>query len=902
MAVHLNSVDIVKGWTRATSVVWIMLAVSELDPSEESTKAFVKPLEKVLDRAWLLPMHVVIGMSKDQQSFRNMSLSFRGAERQSPSVLQMALRFSVIMERQATTMSGNTESRLKKVIKQFNESDGLHVKHQVDSEKERTILNLIVGTCKATRDVMSQHLAFAKWRESAFSTDLLKGSRWLLGARPKGLPESLHEALVVTPESQTMLMQLHVKRFLQATRRVKPTQRGRARISPEEFDRLVDYSCMFAFLRQSAKTATSDPKVDEKLLEAFMARCLVGVWDYFQDIEAVVTSKNPSFQLRSLIVWSDLVEPPMLPASLQGEESVDVLAAQEQASAAKFAEIKVKLAADCKAMNAFNSEKSQVAGKQHVTKVLHEKAQNETGSKVVMDFMQNHCWMGLVADWSMPAEVDVMLRATAARNQVALEKVNVIGWVDLTKIGVVTQKDINKVGQWCEKLIAKNPLCTCVVMALPLLASALGCGALRTDIRKLEDKLNDYKIEFRSGVEMKATVVVNSTAYDGCLEKVCVGKGLPCVSQSEKQTHFTMSLKLTKSALLDQWKKGSGAMADRLPRYISEPNAEVMPSDPAEPTLTVCSMVDGTLCLPRNIRSEFLSDPIRGPEWRKILQEFDRCFGTSAPVPAGPSVTEAGGAGSGEPEPAPQNATPGFDWETAFDEPRAAEQWHTKYDGLIQGKFSWCPELTAYIVGDGQSSESDAPPKFKLFIEAHEAYTLPADEAFLTYGAGTWLLDSKAESFLSENSEHGHKAVECKFQSDLVPVVLEEGGHDGDLKTLRGVIQQCEAAGMVDFELGGHSFSRPAAVVQGKSGDQFDVGLKPGSCMVWRPNNLQISGLRATNAASFFLSSLLEASSTLKKVWRLRAYKPEKTLGAAKPMWFLTTTLNMAKGSVQRVV
>ena len=44
--------------------------------------------------------------------------------------------------------------------------------------------------------------------------------------------------------------------------------------------------------------------------------------------------------------------------------------------------------------------------------------------------------------------------------QVALEKVNVIGWVDLTKIGVVTQKDINKVGQWCEKLIAKNPLCS----------------------------------------------------------------------------------------------------------------------------------------------------------------------------------------------------------------------------------------------------------------------------------------------------------------------------------------------------------------------------------------------------------------------------------------------------------
>ena len=90
-----------------------------------------------------------MGMSKDQQSFKNLSLSFRGAERQPPSVLQMALRFSVIIDRQASSMTGNTEARLKKVIQQFNGSAGLHVKHQVDSEKERTILNLIIGTSKA---------------------------------------------------------------------------------------------------------------------------------------------------------------------------------------------------------------------------------------------------------------------------------------------------------------------------------------------------------------------------------------------------------------------------------------------------------------------------------------------------------------------------------------------------------------------------------------------------------------------------------------------------------------------------------------------------------------------------------------------------------------------------------
>ena len=91
---------------------------------------------------------IALNMGKDDQSFRNLSLSFRGAERQAPSVLQIALRFSKIMERQSASMAGNTEARLKRVVAAFNSSPGLHVKHQLDSDKERTILNLIIGTCK----------------------------------------------------------------------------------------------------------------------------------------------------------------------------------------------------------------------------------------------------------------------------------------------------------------------------------------------------------------------------------------------------------------------------------------------------------------------------------------------------------------------------------------------------------------------------------------------------------------------------------------------------------------------------------------------------------------------------------------------------------------------------------
>lgn len=259
-------------------------------------------------------------------------------------------------------------------------------------------------------------------------------------------------------------------------------------------------------------------------------------------------------------------------------------------------------------------------------------------------------------------------------------------------------------------------------------------------------------------------MVVNATMYDACLEKVCINMGIPCVSQSEKQAHFTCALKLTKSHLLSLWKDHSGPMTDKLPRYSAEPSADVMPASPQEPSLNICSLVDGSLCLPRNIRVEWLSDPVRSPEWKRMLVEFDRCFGTAAdPASAPAPAADDGNSNEG---------APSFDWATAFEEPTDKEAWHQKYDAKVQGKFTWCPELTAYIVDDDPAADPEAPKKYKLFIEAMEAYTLTSTDAFLTYGAGVWLLDAKAESFLNENPQ-GHRGVLCKFVSDTLPVVLE---------------------------------------------------------------------------------------------------------------------------------
>ena len=49
------SVDTIKGYTRATCVAFVALALLEMDVVENEEK--IKPLMRVLDRAWMLPMH-----------------------------------------------------------------------------------------------------------------------------------------------------------------------------------------------------------------------------------------------------------------------------------------------------------------------------------------------------------------------------------------------------------------------------------------------------------------------------------------------------------------------------------------------------------------------------------------------------------------------------------------------------------------------------------------------------------------------------------------------------------------------------------------------------------------------------------------------------------------------------
>lgn len=260
-------------------------------------------------------------------------------------------------------------------------------------------------------------------------------------------------------------------------------------------------------------------------------------------------------------------------------------------------------------------------------------------------------------------------------------------------------------------------------------------------------------------------MVVNYTLYDGTLEKVCVSRNLPVVSHTDRQAQFLTASRLIKNGLMDLWKQRQPPFNDRIPKYKADIDADNLPNPAELPELKICSFVDGALVLPRDIRAQFLTDTVRAPEWRKIIQEFDRCYGKS--VTAESEVVQSAGNES--------DATPGpVNGPVALEPAEEAAGFHSRCDAKIKAKFSWSPELMAYLVEQNPSDDTDVMAEYELYLEASADYTIGTDEPVLTYGAGSWLTDGKVENFLA-NAPSNHRGVLCKFDDDLLPVVLEAG-------------------------------------------------------------------------------------------------------------------------------
>lgn len=224
---------------------------------------------------------ILINKTTVECCFTNLQLSFRGAERQAPHVLSLALMFSKVMQASAEDgshpSSWGTEERLKAVINAFNSKDGVLAKWAVDEEKEKAILNILVGTTPTTRQLISTHLSYHKWKESSFTSELLKSSRWLLGAMPKNCKPPFKQLLAVSPSGQENFIRNHIAKYLHDTRKVRASTKPKFRPSVQEWDKVVNYTQVMEGVKAEVKEFfKEDPQkateVNARVQEAFMSR------------------------------------------------------------------------------------------------------------------------------------------------------------------------------------------------------------------------------------------------------------------------------------------------------------------------------------------------------------------------------------------------------------------------------------------------------------------------------------------------------------------------------------------------------------------------------------------------------------------------------------------------------
>lgn len=184
------------------------------------------------------------------------------------------------------------------------------------------------------------------------------------------------------------------------------------------------------------------------------------------------------------------------------------------------------------------------------------------------------------------------------------------------------------------------------------------------------------------------------------------------------------------------------------PEYVDE-----SPVTLEQPSLHICKIEDGFLSIPGDTRSKYISCPIRGPEWRALLQKFDQTWsrvvaperGPSSSTPLRPTmavVNDDEGEGEGEHgrDDGGSHGMDSFDWSSVYaDEPKTKDLFDAKYPTVCH-RFTMNDSNISGVLVEGP----------KLFIMASGECECDTDTPIVSFGAGTWVLDARAQAFLDD--------------------------------------------------------------------------------------------------------------------------------------------------------
>eukprot|EP00435_Cladocopium_sp_Y103_P017154 s1878_g4.t1 len=157
-------------------------------------------------------------------------------------------------------------------------------------------------------------------------------------------------------------------------------------------------------------------------------------------------------------------------------------------------------------------------------------------------------------------------------------------------------------------------------------------------------------------------------------------------------------------------------MGRLLPKYKAHAE-DSTPVVAEEPTLALCTNQDGALVIPPEIRTRYLQDAHRAPEWRRILKEFDRKWGCSETSQAqettsspGPSAEQPGGV-----EALPSAAT----WSDIFaGEPTSRDALNNKYG---QGLHTFIIDSNLTAVIDASGNDGSCKPLRDILQEVERS-------------------------------------------------------------------------------------------------------------------------------------------------------------------------------------
>ncbi|CAK9060296.1 unnamed protein product [Durusdinium trenchii] len=872
------------------------MACSELDFSDPATPAKLKPLHGLLDKAWMLPIHITFDMDTTSRSFRNLALSYRGSERQAPNTLQLALRFSRIMEiREAEGChppGTTTEERLRAVTADFNDSPGLQSKHQLDEDKIRSIYNIIAGTTPDARAVMRAHVDHFKWSQCAFSTEQLRSQRWMLGASPKssGCPGELKKCLTVTEQSQTIHFRLVIHSFVESTRRLRASSRAKMRLNSQSFDAYSDYACVMSYtLDEARKLSSFTEEKEETIMKAIMQKQLCEIFMERSCRVSLVSDKTPldpkmETMLRQLaatkkVATNELDTILYIDCTKMGvvsQANINMIGEMSEKVLSRNPERSVLVLIPPLLVGSDSS-----GSLRQTTRKLEDKLMNHrvdlrpfTLNMSLEDLHQNRqlpgaflCFLGIV-DTTLP------LRGTAHRavrgTPEAEHSVNMFCSSQL----------------WLRQALPPNKFPVALAekeFVVPGSADALLSHDARRNLTDLQETaqwcggIMPPKHIFESLTSnlkgSHGVLVVHPTAYDGCVELAALQMGFWVTGTSGSDVNYRSAKEIVKEHLLQ------------------DINQEDLPKAVSKPELRLCSLVDNKLIVPQDVRAHFMKCPIYGPEWRSLMAQFDKDWGAPATAtPATPAANlKAESVKTEGPGTKTESKEEAFDWDTCFkDSPKKLE--------TLKAKF---PSDLMELPGPMAATSFFVAPGPQLFILAKEACEVRAvDGPFLSYGAGVWITGDKVTKFVANNPGKG---VPCGFQDDQVVVTMEENSKDGPLCSLRDALQQVEKNGLVDFSVGGHTCVRPPEVQQGMCDDRFVISADNSNPLLFKPNAIQTKSLKAANLASHFSWEAMQASP-LELVWRLRLYTTEKCVAPAKPLWYLPGDLKMAKDVCQRLI